>query len=81
MHAREARMSKKGKEKEMRGRGESMGERVAFYRAVYLALLHPGAVLKPSVSRRETRAGVRTLIGKPRVVSSTRLGKKRATTL
>lgn len=30
-----------------------MRERVPFYRAVYLALLHPDAVLKPSAGRRD----------------------------
>lgn len=34
-----------------------MRERVPFYRAVYLALLHPDAVLKSSVGRRDASRG------------------------
>jgi len=57
-----------------------MRERVPFYRAVYLVLLHPDAVLKPGAfaSRPSRRGqGVRTLIGSPRLFLPSVLEKTR----
>lgn len=75
VRAREGRMSKKGKKK-MRARREyGWCESVYRFIARFISLSCIPTPFWSPVLAVETQAGVRTLIGKPGVVSSTRLGK------